>query len=43
MGVRRDTGIPADIQIHNLEKYKEKIAYKITRDTQRIVCPDIQD
>lgn len=43
VGVRRDTGIPADIQIHNLEKYKEQIAYKITRDTQRIVCPDIQD
>ncbi len=43
VGVRRDTGIPADIQIHNLDKYKEQIAYKITRDTQRIVCPDIQD
>ncbi|HFQ5220615.1 TPA: hypothetical protein ACGUTS_004531 [Vibrio vulnificus] len=43
VGVRRDTGIPADIQIHNLEKYKEKIAYKITRDKHRIVCPDIQD
>ncbi|MEZ8054207.1 hypothetical protein [Vibrio atlanticus] len=39
VGVRRDTGIPADIQIHNLDKYKEKI----TRDTKRIVCPDIQD
>lgn len=30
-------------EIHNLEKYKDQIAYKITRDTQRIVCPDIQD
>ncbi|MFC1234411.1 hypothetical protein [Vibrio sp. F74] len=42
-GVRRDTGISADIQIHNLDKYKEQIAYKIVRDTQRIVCPDSQD
>ncbi|MDK9763284.1 hypothetical protein KI743_14865 [Vibrio sp. D420a] len=41
IGVRRDTGIPADIQIRNLEKYKEQIAYKTTRDMQRIVCPDI--
>ncbi|WP_375750007.1 hypothetical protein [Vibrio sp. HN007] len=41
--VRRDRAITADIQIHNLDKYKEQIAYKIVRETQRIVCPDIQD
>lgn len=41
--VYRSKGIPADIEIHNLDKYKDQIAYKVTRDMQRIICFDIED